>query len=773
MKARYIYIPLLSLFVAFGVYWLIPKGEAAVTEPSLSPIGPAKGKQTLSIPVSGTKAANPAIIWTQLDGGNFRATDSRGSIEAPWELGADGKPQPPHDSYFHVRLDMSPYQADIYYDSKMYEPNGYTVSKLSEEPYLADGFSKFTPETYNSEFVKSGKDYIRVEQKYAYFETFTGGSGYSEKEETTAPFGPSDPMRTTYGFSYKFRVDYPISMDLTWESKVKQNKILTAGTTKASLNVGETSTSWARIETTDYNASPAIDVNNSASTTTWKSDNSAVAEVNPSTGRITAKGKGTATITVFWTKEVDKMTHLKWHLYQSFTVTVGGGATTSPSPIPTPSSTPPPVSEVVCTPPSKVNSRILAAMNPVPTGKLAADSRGANKFDVSLGIPTSESLFANVIARNYLFDQDFGQYNGKCTYTVKVSKTYNLSWTQNEIVGYTSPVYDSRGNLITPSQPIYGDVEYTDTETVEKPYTVDRPYSYWAIDKLLVYNLASANLRNYALQGGSKDLFPNAYTPPAVSAEKYQSYTEHINAIPANDIEKAPQTIRQSGSRPSVPDENFLADVESEVKQVKVRNDKVTFNGIVMDNQYYDEVAPTPSNIPAAVDIDDDTLYESNLKIPNSLINKAGNPTTGTVRYRQSLKIGTGVDEVTLTVAGLNSVTVHTPVVNYSDIPDSNRGFDQSVSPDMSTPVLVHGRNFTISFSESGQHLNQLGYGNKSYTKYTGSKRVRIPFDVLVNGSLVTANTWITYPVGTSSQSYTVPTWVTEDNYTILTESWA
>ena len=59
-------------------------------------------------------------------------------------------------------------------------------------------------------------------------------------------------------------------------------------------------------------------------------------------------------------------------------------------------------------------------MDPSVRGVLKADDRGSAKFDVTRGIPTSEDLYANVLAKEYLFQHRWVNMTGTVTYTVKV-----------------------------------------------------------------------------------------------------------------------------------------------------------------------------------------------------------------------------------------------------------------------------------------------------------------------------------------------------------------
>ena len=95
-----------------------------------------------------------------------------------------------------------------------------------------------------------------------------------------------------------------------------------------------------------------------------------------------------------------------------FTICISTMSLKDPPPPPTNSCTPP-------APGAQINGKY---MDPVVTAKILADQRGSEMFDVLQGIPTSESLYGNILARNYLFQNTFVQMSGTCTFEVNVER---------------------------------------------------------------------------------------------------------------------------------------------------------------------------------------------------------------------------------------------------------------------------------------------------------------------------------------------------------------
>jgi hypothetical protein len=127
-------------------------------------------------------------------------------------------------------------------------------------------------------------------------------------------------------------------------------------------------------------------------------------------------------------------------------------------------------------PPSKGEIRHGEAMDPAATGVIRADERGAERFNVLQGIPTSESLYVNASTKSYLFQNEFANMTGTITYPIKVSRTYTLTWT-DWIPG--PPDANGNGTVIP--------VPRSTSQTVTKDYNVVRSYSYWVIDRLEVW----------------------------------------------------------------------------------------------------------------------------------------------------------------------------------------------------------------------------------------------------------------------------------------------
>ncbi|WGV33236.1 DUF5704 domain-containing protein [Paenibacillus polymyxa] len=396
-----------------------------------------------------------------------------------------------------------------------------------------------------------------------------------------------------------------------------------------------------------------------------------------------------------------------------------------------------------CTRPTPSGSQSDKYLDPMTSGVIKADQRGASRFDVAKGIPTSESLYGNVLARNYLFQNTYQQLKGECTYNVKLKRTYDLEW---------EDINDTRHMKV---------VEYY-------KYEIVKPYSYWVIDNLEVYGIKNAQLRNYALPGGSITIPPRNYTPPSVESATNGKY---YPAPSPGIIDGGSLYIYGGKSMPKVPNEQRSLEpvAQKATPDVEVENDTVKFNGqTIMDHQRVKEKGPTPGKIPEPVKIGSDTLYSPGHMIEKHKINKPNTPSSGDITYA-ILKgnINGGADK-TFPIQGTNTVTVHTPVVNLSSVSD-DAAHNQKTQPTKGRSALILERPFRVTISTAGPHLNIPGYGDREYAKYVRTKQVRFPFDVYNKGKTIfyPRGTWIDIPVLQLDTDFYLPVWVDEGNYTV------
>lgn len=414
-------------------------------------------------------------------------------------------------------------------------------------------------------------------------------------------------------------------------------------------------------------------------------------------------------------------------------------------------------------PPAGGTDEHWEVMDPDAMGVLWADQRGAEKFDVRKGIPTSESLYVNALSKEYLYRNQFTEISGTRQYPIQVSKTYTLRWKE-----IRSGPPDADGNRTTITVP------RSDTKTVTKRYTIERKYSYWVITRLEVYGIQKAIFTNYALPSGTVTVQPGGYTPPSVTAIHDTSLDAHITDPVYSNVTLQGETISGGSSRPSVPNEDWKNKAEKAIGKIKVKNDSLIFNGItVMDNRMVEETAPAPGAIPNPPMIGQDVLYGKGYMIDSSKSNKINQPSSGTIFYSLVKGINGGADQ-SFPIKGINTVTVHTPVVNVASVSD-DKAHNQKTQSTAGRSALILDRPFTVTIPTSGQHRDITGYGNRDYEKYTRDKQVWFPFDVYNadRSAFIPKETWTSIPVGQSRTTFFLPVWVDEGNYGVLFRTFA
>lgn len=382
-----------------------------------------------------------------------------------------------------------------------------------------------------------------------------------------------------------------------------------------------------------------------------------------------------------------------------------------------------------------------------PTAVIDADARGEEKYDVTDGIPGTESVYANVLTSKWLSSYKFTRKFGKISYPINVKKTYKLTWTETDPDGEEV----SRSNQVP----------------ITRTYIVQRDYSYWVIDSLAVYGIDKAVLNNDALPGGSVTLTPNGYSSPTVSYTHHEDQEDHITQPVIRTVVVEGETISGNTTEPSIPNEDFTALAEENVAKIKCKNDKLTFNGTeIMTNEVKEEKTEKPKKIPSGLaEIGEDVLYKSNLVIPGTKANKEYK-TTGKVIYKPIVEFHADTD-TNYTMDDINSVVVHTPTVCDAMIEDNLKD-NQMINPDSSKASLVLDRPFYVTLPTTGIHRNIKGYGYQDYEKYIAKREVKFPFDVYrgssIHGTFIPRNTWTS--LAEDVQFY-LPTWVTEGQYTI------
>ncbi len=661
--------------------------------------------QTLKARVTGRAEAKPKVVWVQSDGTRWSA--DFGSVVVSTETFKKGWDALPITQPTSEIIDMT-----VYAPASMQDNNGNPFRKQ----YIKDlGIEDMDWTTAKSYKPIGAKPEFKKGEKTANIKVFTGHEQeYTDKYKySTRPDG-----------NPKFIVEYWIPMDVNFTGHIvekKQIRVLEA----ASLKVGETKNMLAQVRTLEYDMSDWNDkwVNvSTASETKWESSDSSVASID-ARGKVTAKKPGKTTISAEWKKG-------PYHLKSTAIITVGD----EPNPCLVDPNAPGCGGDgdgggggghggsVYCSTPVSGQSMTGEDLYPNPSAVIRADSRGNERFNVLDGIPTTESLYGNVWTKEYLNKYQYQQMVGTCTFQVDVT--------------------------VMPPPPDPKDPDPTPGVEEIVTVTVDKDYSYWTIQNIEIYQIKEAALWNYAFDAGGIRIQPSGYNAPYYATAQTGRY----------EPSPVPEGIRVSHTG------NPQAAAESAV-HVNVRNDTFTFyNQTLMNGSTTRSSGPAPRPIPTAVMTGDNVLYKSGNVVPMSKTNKGNQSSSGTIYYEQVK--GTGA--MNFGIYGINPITVHTPAVIYPGVSD-DKSHNQKTNPALNRSAIILERPFTVQMPHSGQHTDYLGYGNRNFFKYIGSKQIRFPFDVYneTRTSFYPKNTWIEVEKSQESFTFYLPVWVDEGFYDV------
>ncbi|MCR4851243.1 MAG: DUF5704 domain-containing protein [Lachnospiraceae bacterium] len=434
------------------------------------------------------------------------------------------------------------------------------------------------------------------------------------------------------------------------------------------------------------------------------------------------------------------------------------------------------------------------AMEPGASATILSDD-----YDVTTAIPSSENVYSKTSAAAYLSQGNLGVHTGDKSYTISVQQYATRSWYIEGDPIFGDPYHPDRITGHEPDEPT-GDSGY-----VTSSVTVTLPWTYYTVDDYVLYNLIQALISSGALD----ESFDIATSNEAltISSTHYEDETEHVKD-PAGYT--AGMTVTISGTLsssstgysapdwPSISTESAEAAVKSALGAVQVRNDEFTFGETtVMDDDWVGEDTehePDTSTLTTAAAVEDTAAAKT---IPAARRN-IRYTSSGQFKYQLAGSYNTtAADTYTATVT-VNEVKVHTPIVCKVTIDSDNLKYVQAPTVDGTACQLVVGRSdslgvsntaannpnmtsdFSVQFSNNGQHRDILGYGSRNYSRYLlrngdeSGNMVRFAFDCIAdigidydesNDRLVRADTWYALPTGTTKMRFYLPEWVAEGTY--------
>ena len=404
--------------------------------------------------------------------------------------------------------------------------------------------------------------------------------------------------------------------------------------------------------------------------------------------------------------------------------------------------------------PEEGDSMSATATGPVASIIVNSDIRDNEEFDVSAGIPTTSSMYANGFTSKYLMDYSFQNVVGQYQYVITVSRDYRL-------VNYKTVYEEDEDGVLVPTI-----VRQESYRTVSRNYTVTRPYSYWKVERLNVYVPSKMLVENTALPGG-------AVTLPAVALQNPRI----VLSVPSSNViepshRNVTLTTKTLYDTSYVPYEDWHEYAESAVGKVRVVNDYLKIDDVVYMSStiaYNETARPTAPEVVGPI-VDNHVFFKTNMLIPYDVKN-AVYKTKAKVTYTQFYNYGAVGKNLAkdYKINSTNSVTVHTPVVCKPKLTSLSEQYVQSVSAGTGTNLVLDGY-FTVDLPTTGQHLNIKGYGNRDYAAYTFGRQVCFPFGVYDGNTYVEPNTW--YEISSKTTFY-LPTWVKEGDYVVKFRAFA
>lgn len=408
-----------------------------------------------------------------------------------------------------------------------------------------------------------------------------------------------------------------------------------------------------------------------------------------------------------------------------------------------------------------ISTKVYEHMEPSRNGSISSDL-----YNVTEAIPTSENLNFSATADDSLYSVTERKYVGTAgvrDITLVANATYIVP------CYCTEEVYeeDEDGEIIVKSVPVnhrWG----THTRTVSK---TENGFSYTAPEKIY-YDVPISNIypvTNAIISGAPVD----------------GSVSIGLTGGPV----VGPQTIKVNKTLPAVNEVEYgsggtydsraaaEASLDPTIQSIKGRimgacDRAITQTGSC-NYQYRGLVVTTRSTNSHKPDIVK-TSNSTTRMIPSTKAN--GNyPTSGMINY-------TGIPFA----MNVNSVFVHTPVVNNASITYIEPFINQKINVDSTRKYLQLDKSFTITIPNNGQHRNLKGYGSRLYNSYQAVtklitnwgkiKDVQLPFDAYLHEgnsrTLIKAGTWLS-SLGKATTdgkyTFTIPVWAQEGTGTIKT----
>lgn len=393
-------------------------------------------------------------------------------------------------------------------------------------------------------------------------------------------------------------------------------------------------------------------------------------------------------------------------------------------------------------------------------------SISSNLYNVTEAIPTSENLNFSATADDSLYSITERKYVGTAgvrDITLVATARYIVPCTCTKRV----EVEDEDGEIKVEYRPLnhsWG----THTRTVSKE---EKGFTYTAPEKIY-YDVPTSNIYpviNAIISGAPVD---GSVSIGLTGGPVVGPQTIKVNkTLPAvNEVEYGSGGTYNSRA---AAEASLYPTIQSIKGRIMGACDRAITQTGSCNYQYRGLVVTTKSTNSHKPDIVK-TSNGTTKMIPSTKAN--GNyPTNGAVNY-------SGIPFV----MEVNSVFVHTPVVNNASITYIEPFINQKINIDNTRKYLQLDKSFTITIPNEGQHRNSKGYMARLYNSYQAVtklitnwgkiKDVQLSFDVYLHEgnsrTMIKAGTWLSSLGKATTEgkyTFTIPVWAQEGNGTIKT----
>lgn len=424
-----------------------------------------------------------------------------------------------------------------------------------------------------------------------------------------------------------------------------------------------------------------------------------------------------------------------------------------------------------------ISNKYFTHMEPaVVSGNIVSKD---NKYDVTKAIPTSEMLKLTATADESLYSigvRTWTAYAG----VKDVSITTNINYyykdcphlehqadcksrkTKRE-VDCDCSMYQKHGSEKYPG--CYGTI----SKKHSNKYSTSKSAVFYDVPMSNIYPVTRAYFSGMPTESGKATINLSGKSGPGAQTLKYEKVLPKYNTsvstwIKDYELENTydmHESLYKSAC--NAIDAECLAAAEASLKGTV----NYSYNGLRVTETYSNDTEPKVGTVSNSLEKAPDTF------IPSDRHN--GNYSTGgSVWYSDGSVYGFNP----------NDVFVHTPVVNNTKI-SVEKFVNQKINKDTKVTYLQLDKQFTIRIPDDGQHISEKGYGNRKYntngnltitpkeTSWGKEKTIMIPFDVYRHNSDGTTTFIPAREVqkvkGNTDYTYTIPSWVWEDKYTIET----